>query len=216
MDPYEANEFKGTRMPDYSQMSRDRDIYGELGWISNFNVKCSKNNGRRHSTNREYFDAPMNYHMTFNNSTMTNSEFFRKNAPEASVAKEKVKQLSVFNQSQFGSTMRSTQSTFTTSVYATPFILDKDVTNRYRVNPLVKKTQPLTDAIPFLRSPQRDYAKVQSNSPQRRRASHHLHPLMRHTERQAPRRRTREVVKEEGWSQYVKPISKFNAAVHKS
>jgi hypothetical protein len=29
------------------------------------------------TTNREFFDGPMNYHVTFNNSTMTNSEFFR-------------------------------------------------------------------------------------------------------------------------------------------
>jgi len=76
-DPYEMNEIKGTRMPDYSGVSKDRDIYGELGWIPNFNVKCSKNNNARHATNREYFDGPMNYHVTFNNSTMTNSEFFR-------------------------------------------------------------------------------------------------------------------------------------------
>lgn len=76
-DPYEMNEIKGTRMPDYSGVSKDRDIYGELGWIPNFNIKCSKNNNLRHPSNREYFDGPMNYHVTFNNSTMTNSEFFR-------------------------------------------------------------------------------------------------------------------------------------------
>ena len=108
LDPYELNEFKGTRMPDYSVMSKDRDIYGELGWIPNFNVKCSKNNGMRHPTNREYFDGPMNYHMTFNNSTMTDSEFFRQNAPENSVARERVQSISVFNKSQFGSSMRTT------------------------------------------------------------------------------------------------------------
>ena len=89
-DPYEMNEIKGTRMPDYSNCSKDRDIYGELGWIPNFNVKCSKNNQMRHVTNREYFDGPMNYHVTFNNSTMTNSEFFRQNAPSKSVARERV------------------------------------------------------------------------------------------------------------------------------
>ena len=44
LDPYEMNEVKGTRMPDYSGVTKDRDIYGELGWIPNFNVKCSKNN----------------------------------------------------------------------------------------------------------------------------------------------------------------------------
>jgi hypothetical protein len=106
------NEIKGTRMPDYSHVSKDRDIYGELGWIPNFNVKCSKNNDIRHVSNREYFDGPMNYHVTFNNSTMTNSEFFRQNAPSKSVARERVQTMSVQNRSKYGSTMRSTQSTF--------------------------------------------------------------------------------------------------------
>lgn len=71
------NEIKGTRMPDYTIVSKERDIYGELGWIPNFNVKSSKNNPTRHSSFREYFDGPMNYHIIFNNSSMTNSEFFR-------------------------------------------------------------------------------------------------------------------------------------------
>jgi len=71
------NDVKGTRMPDYTSVSKERDIYGELGWIPNFNVKCSKNNKVSHISNREYFDGPLNYHATFNNSTMTNSEFFR-------------------------------------------------------------------------------------------------------------------------------------------
>ena len=44
LDPYDENEVKGTRMPDYTKLSKERDIYGELGWIGNFNVKCSKNN----------------------------------------------------------------------------------------------------------------------------------------------------------------------------
>lgn len=128
-------------MPDYSAVSKDRDIYGELGWIPNFNVKCSKNNNSRHTYNREYFDAPMNYHVTFNNSTMTNSEFFRQNAPSKSVARERVQTMSVMNRSKFGSTMRSTQSTFQTSIYATPFILDRDVSNKYKVTEQVPKTQ---------------------------------------------------------------------------
>ncbi len=152
-DPFEMNEFKGTRMPDYSKVSKDRDIYGELGWIPNFNVKCSKNNQVRHHTNREYFDGPMNYHVTFNNSTMTNSEFFRQNAPSKSVARERVQTMSVQNRSKFGSTMRSTQSTFQTSLYATPFVLDRDVTNKYKVADQVGKTQQFTNTIPFLRAP---------------------------------------------------------------
>lgn len=77
MDPYEENDVKGTRIPEYSKISKDRDVYGELGWISNFNVSCAKNNDKRHTSFREYFDEPKNYHTTFTNSTLTNSEFFR-------------------------------------------------------------------------------------------------------------------------------------------
>ena len=128
-------------MPDYSGVSKDRDIYGELGWIPNFNVKCSKNNNHRHTGNREYYDGPMNYHVTFNNSTMTNSEFFRQNAPEKSVARERVQTMSVQNRSKYGSTMKSTQSTFQTSLYATPFILDRDISNKYKVNSKNVSTQ---------------------------------------------------------------------------
>lgn len=62
LDPYEENEVKGTRMPDYTKLSKERDIYGELGWISNFNVKFSKNNNKMHPTYREFFDGPKNYH----------------------------------------------------------------------------------------------------------------------------------------------------------
>lgn len=77
MDPYDENEVKGTRIPEYSKVARDRDVYGELGWIGNFNVKCAKNNDHRHGSSKEFFDAPRNYHTTFTNSTLTNSEFFR-------------------------------------------------------------------------------------------------------------------------------------------
>lgn len=87
LDPYEENDVKGTRMPDYTKVSKERDIYGELGWITNFNVKNSKNNNTRHPTYREYFDGPKNYHNEFNNASLTNQEFFRQNAPEGSVAK---------------------------------------------------------------------------------------------------------------------------------
>jgi len=86
MDPYDENEVKGTRIPEYSRIAKDRDVYGELGWIGNFNVKCAKDNNKRHPTYREYFDGPKNYHTTFTNSTLTNSEFFRQNAPGNSVA----------------------------------------------------------------------------------------------------------------------------------
>ena len=77
LDPYEENEIKGTRIPEYSQVNRDRDVYGELGWMGNFQYKCSKNNDHRHTTHKEFFDGPINYHCTFTNSNLTNSEFFR-------------------------------------------------------------------------------------------------------------------------------------------
>ena len=102
-------------MPEWSTVVKERDVYGELGWLGNFNVKCSKNNHKTHSTTREYFDSPLNYEQTFNNSTMSNSEFFRQNAPLNSVARERVQTFSVQNRSPNGSSLKSTQSTFSTS-----------------------------------------------------------------------------------------------------
>ena len=72
LDPYEENEVKGTRMPDYSKLAKERDIYGELGWVNNFNVKCSKNNSKLYPTNREFFDDPRNYNSQFSSAQMTN------------------------------------------------------------------------------------------------------------------------------------------------
>ena len=74
-------------MPEYTRLSKDRDIYGELGWISNFNVGFSKNNHKMYPTYREFFDSPKNYHNQFNNASLTNQEFFRQNAPQGSVAR---------------------------------------------------------------------------------------------------------------------------------
>jgi len=132
LDPYEQNEVKGTRMPDYSKVSKERDIYGELGWIGNFNVKFSKNNHKLHPSYREFFDHPKSYHNQFNNSTMTNSEFFRQNAPDRSVAKQRSSKANSVNYRTFHSSMRSTGN-FTGSVHSTPFVLDIDTSNKYRV-----------------------------------------------------------------------------------
>ena len=71
LDPYDENEVKGTRMPDYSVVAKERDIYGELGWIPNFNIKKSKNNEHRHPNYKEYFDAPKEYDTEFHTATMT-------------------------------------------------------------------------------------------------------------------------------------------------
>ena len=82
LDPYDVNEIKGTRMPNYTKLDKERDIYGELAWVNNFNVKCSKNNTSVYPTFREFFDGPRNYNKTFTKSEMTNQDFFRKNAPK--------------------------------------------------------------------------------------------------------------------------------------
>ena len=38
-------------------------------------------------TYREFFDSPRHYASKYNNQEMTNAEFFRENAPKASVAR---------------------------------------------------------------------------------------------------------------------------------
>lgn len=71
-------------MPDYSKVSQERDVFGELGWVPNFNVKKSKNNDDRHSTYREFFDQPKDYNIEFHTgSAQTNSEFFQQNNDES-------------------------------------------------------------------------------------------------------------------------------------
>jgi hypothetical protein len=49
-------------MPDYSKIAKERDIYGELGWVPNFNVKFSKDNQHMHPSYREFFDYPKVFH----------------------------------------------------------------------------------------------------------------------------------------------------------
>ena len=64
------------------------------------------------------------------------------------------------NRSKYGSTIRSSQSTVSASLYSTPFILDRDVSNRWKNLEEVKKTQPFTNAIPFLRAPEQEFRKI--------------------------------------------------------
>lgn len=163
MDPYEENEVKGTRMPDYTKLAKERDIYGELGWVSNFNVKCSKNNHKLYPTYREFFDGPKNYHATFNNATMTNSEFFRQNAPKTSVARiTRPKRGSPSNYSPNSSVgfhsfaKRRAGSVadraFGGSLYDTPFKLEKEAGNKFKVVNEVERTMDKHSEIPFLRT----------------------------------------------------------------
>ena len=159
LDPYEENEVKGTRMPEYTKLAQERDIYGELGWISNFNVKCSKNNHKLYPTYREFFDGPRNYHNTYNNSTMTNSEFFRQNAPRTSVARiSRPKRDGSPNSSTGFQTFakRRGQSVIDSrmggSLYDTPFLLEKEPGNKFKVLNDVEKSMNMHSEIPFLRA----------------------------------------------------------------
>jgi hypothetical protein len=61
------NAIRGTRFPSWSKLDKTRDVYGELGWIANFEVKSSKNNGRVHRNFKEFFDAPKSYQAVYNN-----------------------------------------------------------------------------------------------------------------------------------------------------
>ena len=64
-------------MPDYTIVAAERDVFGELGWIPNFNVKKSKNNVVIHDTYREYFDAPKDYNIEFHKTSGQNREFYK-------------------------------------------------------------------------------------------------------------------------------------------
>ena len=72
-------------MPDYSIVAAERDVYGELGWVPNFEVKKSKNNNDRHLTYKEMFDAPMDYDQEFHQASLTNTDFYQTNAPSTAV-----------------------------------------------------------------------------------------------------------------------------------
>ena len=48
-------------MPTCSKVFKQRDLFGELGWIPNFEHKKSKNNENRHVLTREFFDQPLEY-----------------------------------------------------------------------------------------------------------------------------------------------------------
>jgi hypothetical protein len=62
----EETERTGSRLPDCSFLSKNRDIVGELGWVPNFEQHRSKFNDSRHSNYKEFFDTPKDdYHKEF-------------------------------------------------------------------------------------------------------------------------------------------------------
>jgi len=48
-------------------------------------------------------------------------------------------------------------------LYATPFILDRDITNKYKVNDKVERTSQFTNCIPFLRAPAAEWKHATSS-----------------------------------------------------
>jgi len=73
-------------MPDYSKVSETRDVFGELGWIPNFDIKKSKNNDDRHCNYREFFDTTKDYHNEFTSGHISVQDFVKQNAPNTSMA----------------------------------------------------------------------------------------------------------------------------------
>ena len=77
-------------MPKYSYLSQTRDVFGEIGWIPNFEQKRSKNNETRHPTYREFFDNPRDdYHMEFYTSTSLTDCCDGTSMPKLSTIEEK-------------------------------------------------------------------------------------------------------------------------------
>lgn len=150
MDPFDENTVKGTRMPRYTKLTQDRDIYGELGWIPNHDVKVSKDNDNLYPALRETFDGPHVYHRRFNTAAMTNNEFFRQNAPATSVAR--VKKLRKggsnspngsskgLNRSYMDSRFHTMTNETVGSRYDTPFVLPKEPGNKFKVAPAIERT----------------------------------------------------------------------------
>lgn len=154
-------------MPDYSTVSAERDVFGELGWIPNFEVTKSKNNKDRHIVYREMFDAPKEYTTEFHTASMTNTEFFRQNAPQNSVAKLVTPDLhgskSVSGMNRSGTfDHRRSFNPIERNVYSatrrpnnnkirSEFILRPDTSNKHRVSNIVHSTVSMHNSIPFLR-----------------------------------------------------------------
>lgn len=230
-------------MPEYSTLTRERDVYGELGWIPNFNVKNSKNNLDRHGTYKEYFDAPKEYHTTFTNATVTNTEFFRQNAPEGSVSKHSPSKTLVHSPSPLGSSqgsfhearrsfnaverqsfthMRSSSSRFPKTQHQ--FILDQDTTNLYKYDPTVQRTIDMPNSIPFLRdvrdTSNHNWHKSHLSGAGEFAMTPTVGKAIQLGSKSVRRARSRDLrkrkVRELAWNGYEMPISKYNEGVHRS
>merc|ERR1711907_573671 len=93
------------------------------------------------------------------------------------------------------------------SMYATPFVLDQDKSNKYAINDKLKSTQEpeQTHMIPFLRDHDATEHRVKAENEGR--------TLARKAGRTAQSRK-RLMRRELSWNNYSKPISKYNESVH--
>ena len=170
-------------MPPWSPLGGEqRDIYGELAWIPNFQVTTSKDNTTNHRNYQEYFDKPRNYHMAHSSASAASSEFFKQNAPKGSVARPRHRvgaesltssgflkntfqgsHSRISNGSKkdlmFNATATSAAS-YATAPYSTPFILVEERDNRWKIDDKLKQTKDSKDAIPFLRVNDVEYKEV--------------------------------------------------------
>lgn len=97
------------------------------------------------------------------------------------------------------------------------FILEKDASNKYKVNHYLKTTVEMPNSIPFLRDP-----RSVDNKHIRKLNTLELGPTVGGS---MPRKGRKLAVardlymrkmKESGWQQHIKPISKINERVHAS
>lgn len=95
------------------------------------------------------------------------------------------------------------------SAYATPFFLEQESGNKYKLNSQVEKSVESYDMIPFLRSSRKFSPKKASTLTQKS-------SMMRKSIRTADKAHRTVRKKELGWNSYVKPISQYNEKVHMS
>ena len=98
------------------------------------------------------------------------------------------------------------------SLYDTPFLLQKEPGNKFKVNEVVEQTVGVSSEIPFLRTQHNpaDFSKTWNGAisfgPGASRAFSASTSKRRNKSRQAKRTQRKEC----GWNNYVKPISTYN------
>ena len=105
------------------------------------------------------------------------------------------------------------------SMYDTPFVLEKERSNRHKVEKQVETTMEQSSQIPFLRT-QMDgfkFSKTQTGFANTVFADAGSRSFSQGLKAQLYQKRVRHLKKkEQGWDNYIKPISKYNSQVHPS